>query len=76
MSAGTYAAPITGTTQAVSAVPTSDPGTANIGVGTNPSGNLTASGYSNYIVLQLATSSTAAAGDTSLAVFTANYDEQ
>lgn len=76
MSAGTYAKPTTGLAKAVSAVPTSDPGVANIGVGTNPSGNLTASGYSNYIILQLATSSTAAAGDTSLAVFTLNYDEQ
>lgn len=76
LSAGTYAKPTTGLSKAVSAVPTSNPGAANIGVGTNPSGSLSASGYSNYIVLQLATSSTAAAGDTSLATFTLNYDEQ
>ena len=71
----TYVQSTTGTAKCVSAVPTSDPGAANIGVGSNPSGSLAASGYSNYIVTQLATCSTAAAGDTSLAIFTANYDE-
>ncbi len=72
-----YATPVTGLSKAVSAVPTSDPGAANVSIGTGGTGgNLAASGYCNYIVLQLATSSTAAAGDTSLAVFTMNYDEQ
>lgn len=72
-----YAAPSTGLAKCVSSVPTSDPGTANVTIGTTGlTGPLAASGYSNYIVLQLATSSTAAAGDTSLATFTLNYDEQ
>lgn len=70
-----YATPVTGLSKAVSAVPTSEPGSQNIGVGANPTGSLSASGYSNFIVLQLATSASAAPGDTSLAEFTVSYDE-
>lgn len=70
-----YTQAITGGTNCVSAVPTSDPGSQNVSVEGNPTGSLTASGYSDYIVTQLATSADAAAGDTSLAVFTMNYDE-
>ncbi len=70
-----YATPVTGTNKAVSAVPTSDPGSQNVSVGGDTTGQLTASGYTDYIVLQLNTTSAAAAGDTSLAQFTMNYDE-
>ena len=56
-------------------VPTSDPGTANIGIAGSFAGSLVAAGYSNYIILQLDTTTSAAAGDTSLAVFTLQYDE-
>lgn len=57
-------------------VPTSDPGTANVSIGGSLSGELTAEGYSDYIVLQLDTTASAAPGDTSLAVFTGQYDEE
>lgn len=71
----TYATPST-TTNADSAVPTSDPGTANVSIGGSLSGSLTGAGYSDYIRLQLQTTTSAAPGDTSLAIFTAQYDEQ
>ena len=74
---GSYAAPTASTSSVATAtVPTSDPGTANVSIGTSLSGNLTAAGYSDYIVLQLQTTTAAAAGDTSLATFTLQYDEQ
>lgn len=56
-------------------VPTSDPGTANVSIGGSLSGNLASAGYSDYIVLQLDTLATAAPGDTSLAIFSLQYDE-
>ena len=73
--ASAYVAPTSAVSRAVSAIPTADPGSANIGIGNNITGNLAASGYSNHIVLQLRTTSAATAGDTSLATFTLNYDE-
>jgi len=70
-----YDEPVTGEAYAVSAVPSADPGAQNISVGGDTTGQLTASGYTDYVVLQLNTTSAAAAGDTSLAIFTMNYDE-
>lgn len=70
-----YSTPVTGTNKCVSAVPTADPGVQNVRKNGNPTGQLTASGYTDYIVLQLNTTSAAAAGDTSLAIFSLNYDE-
>ncbi len=75
MNGTTYATPST-SANADSAVPTSDPGTANVSIGASLSGNLTSAGYSDYIRLQLQTTTSAAPGDTSLAVFTLQYDEQ
>lgn len=60
---------------ATSSVPTSDPGSANVTIGGNLSGSLTSSGYSDNVVLQLRTTTAAAAGDTSLATFTMSYTE-
>lgn len=71
----TYTQNVTGLNQCVSAVPTSDPGTANVRIQGGLASALTASGYSDYIILQLATSTTASPGDTSLATFSLNYDE-
>lgn len=71
----TYATPST-TDNGNSNVPTSDPGTANVSIGGSLSGNLSSAGYSDYILLQLDTTASAAPGDTSLAVFTGQYDEQ
>ena len=70
-----YSTPVTGANKAVSAVPTSDPGTANVRCRGGLTSGLVASGYTDYIVLQLNTTSAAAAGDTSLAIFSLNYDE-
>lgn len=74
---GAYATPVnTDSTVATATVPTSDPGTANVSIGGSLGGNLTAVGYSDYIVLQLDVATTAASGDTSLATFTLQYDVQ
>lgn len=74
---GSYTTPTASTSSVATAtVPTSDPGTANVSIGTSLAGNLSAAGYSDYIVLQLQTTTAAAAGDTSLATFTLQYDEQ
>lgn len=70
----TYATPST-TDNANPNVPTADPGTANVSFTGTLGGNITAAGYSDYIKLQLDTTVSAAAGDTSLAVFTLQYDE-
>ena len=73
---GAYSTPIkTDSAKATATVPSSDPGTANVSIGTSLSGTLTSAGYSDYIILQLDVASTAAAGDTSLATFTLQYDE-
>jgi hypothetical protein len=71
----TYATPSV-TANADSAIPTSDPATANVSIGGSLSGYLDAAGYSDYIRLQLQTTTSANPGDTSLAVFTLQYDEQ
>jgi hypothetical protein len=70
-----YAAPSTATSVAADAVATSDPGAENIYIGGATGGSLTAAGASDYVVLQLRTTTAAAAGDTSLAEFTLQYDE-
>jgi len=70
-----YAQPSTATATATDAVPTSDPGAENVYIGGDTGGSLTAAGASDYIVLQLRTTTAAAAGDTSLAEFTIQYDE-
>ena len=71
-----YIQPTTATsTVATDAIPTSDPGSENVYIGGTAAGELTAAGMSDYIVLQLQTTTAAAAGDTSLAEFTFQYDE-
>jgi hypothetical protein len=56
-------------------VPTADPGTANVSIGGELTGSLTAAGYSNYIVLQLNSTTATPAGDTNTYTFTLQYDE-
>lgn len=71
-----YLQPANGTSSiATSSVPIADPGTANVSIGGNLSGSLVAAGYSDFIVLQLRTTTAAAAGDTSLATMTISYQE-
>lgn len=62
-------------TIATSAIPTSAPESANVSIGGALDGALTTEGYSDYIVTQLQTTTSAAPGDTSLAEFTLSYDE-
>ena len=71
-----YIDPVTATsTVAADAIPTGDPGGENVYIGGDTGGSLTAAGLSDYIILQLQASTAAAAGDTSLAEFTFQYDE-
>jgi len=55
-------------------VPTSDPGSQNVYFSAGSS-SATAVGFSNYIVLQLITTSATAAGDTTTYTFSLQYDE-
>lgn len=72
----TYAQPTSVTSSlATATISTSDPGTANVSVGGSLTSSLTTSGYTDYIILQLQTTGSAPAGDTSLAVFTLSYLE-
>jgi len=71
-----YHTPVTGDSGYASAdVPTAAPGSANVSVDADLAGSLTAAGYSDFIVLQLRTLTTAEAGDTDTFTFTMTYDE-
>lgn len=71
-----YLQPTTGTSSiATSSIPTTDPGSANVSVGGSLTGCLTTSGFTDHIYLQLRTTVSAPAGDTSLATFTLSYTE-
>lgn len=72
--AATYAQPVnTAITGADQAMPTSEPGTANLGIGGSLSGTLTGTGYSDYLIHQLVTDASATAGSTSTMNY--QYDE-
>lgn len=71
-----YAQPTNATSSiATATLGTSDPGEANVSIGGSLNSSLTSSGYSDYMVLQLQTTTAAAAGDTSLATFSLSYIE-
>lgn len=71
-----YATPVSSASSIATAdVPTADPGTANVSIGGELTGALTASGYSNYVVLQLGTTTATSAGDTNAYTFVLQYDE-
>jgi len=68
--AATYATPVaTGSTVATQTMPTSEPGSANLGIAGALAGQRTAAGYSDYLVHQIKTN----AGDTAGATTTMNY---
>lgn len=68
--AETYATPIaTASTIADQAMPTSEPASANLGIGGALAGNLEAAGYSDYLVHQIQTD----AGDVTGSTSTMNY---
>lgn len=60
---------------ATATVSTSDPGSANVSIAGSLSSSLSTSGFSDYIVSQLQTTSAAPAGDTSLSTFSLSYLE-
>ena len=61
---------------ATASVPTSDPGTANVSIGGSLSGSITTSGgMTDYIVLQLQTTTSTPAGAVNTKTFTLTYDE-
>jgi hypothetical protein len=71
-----YHQPTTGDSSYASAdVPTSSPGSANVSFGGDLAGNITGAGYSDFVVLQLQTTTAAEAGDTETFTFTLTYDE-
>ena len=63
-------------TVATLTMPTSDPGAENIGVGGGSGGLSTANSYSDYIVLQIQTTSSTPPGDVPQKTFHFEYDEQ
>jgi len=72
----TYAAPIaTVSTIGTTAVPTADPGTANVTIGGSLTGSLTATGSSDFMVLQASVTVAASAGAVNQKTFTLQYDE-
>ena len=60
-------------TVAVFGMPTSAPGSANLGIGGSLTGNLTAAGYSDFLVHQIQTTPAALAGSTT--VMNYQFDE-
>jgi hypothetical protein len=72
--APTYAQPVkTVSTIATQAMPTSEPATANLGIGGSLTGSLTAVGSSDYLVHQITTDAGDVAGSSSTAHY--QYDE-
>ncbi len=72
--APTYATPTTSISSvATQAMPTSVPGTANLGIGGSLSGSLTATGSSDYLVHQIQTTISAVVGSTTTMNY--QYDE-
>lgn len=60
---------------ATSTLGTSDPGQRNVSVAGSLTSSILATGYTDFVVLQLQTLSIAPAGDTSLASFSCSYIE-
>lgn len=70
----TYATPVnTAVTGVDQTMPTSEPGSANLGIGGSLTGNLTATGSSDYLGHQITTDASATAGSTSTMNY--QYDE-
>lgn len=72
--AETYATPIVAnSTVATQTMPTSEPASANLGIGGSLTGNLTAAGSSDYLIHQIQTNGADVAGSTS--TLNLQYDE-
>lgn len=61
---------------ATQSMPTSEPASANVGVGGSLSGQLTAIGYTDYIVLQLDVTASTPSGSVNQKTITIQWDEQ
>jgi len=59
-----YAAPAATSTRTPNAFPTSEPGSANLGIAGSLTGTLTAAGRSDYLLLQVQTTGAVVSGDT------------
>ena len=71
-----YTASTTDTSSiATVAVPTADPATANVSIGGNLTGSLTATGFTDYVVMQAQIGATASAGAVNQKTFTLQFDE-
>ena len=57
------------------AVPTADPGTANVSISGTTSASLVDTGYSDFIILQASVTTEASAGAVNQKTFTLQYDE-
>lgn len=72
--AASYRTPTDATsTVAIFSMPTSTPGSANLGIGGSLTGNLTTIGYSDFLVHQIQTTEAAQAGSTTIMNY--SYDE-
>lgn len=71
--APTFATPVTTASAFTQTMPSSAPGTANLGIGGSLAGNLTATGSSDYLVHQIQTNAADIAGSTSTMNY--QYDE-
>jgi hypothetical protein len=60
---------------ATTTVPVADPGTANVSIGGALAGSLTATGNSDFIILQATVTTAASAGAVNQKTFTLQYDE-
>ena len=71
-----YVTPVTGASSIATAnVPTASPGSANVSFEGSLAGSITAAGFSDFILMQMQTTTAAAAGDSSTYTFTLSYDE-
>ena len=71
----TYAQPATTSAFTDAVVPSADPGSSNVSINSSQASSLSVAGFSDYIVLQLRTTTAAEAGDTETFTFTMQYDE-
>ncbi len=73
----TYSQPIkTDSAKADTVMPIADPTTANVGSAGALTGSLTATGYSDYVVIQMGTTGATPGGDVNQKSFKIQYDEQ
>lgn len=71
-----FVAPTTSASSyATTAIPTADPGTANVSINAALAGSLTTTGSSDFIIMQASVTTAASAGSSNQKVLTISYDE-